>query len=513
MSKPLRVLIVEDSENDALLVMAALKKGGYKADAERVETADAMRAALSERTWDLILCDYKLPRFNGMDALALYQEAGFDIPFIIVSGNIGEETAVAAMKAGAHDYIMKDRLGRLTAAVERELKEAQSRSERRQAEAALRESEEQLAKYHSQMSIIFNSLDALVYVADIDSYELLFVNEYGRRYWGDNVGGRCWETIQEGQDGPCPFCTNHRLLNPDGSSSGMYNWEFQNTKNKRWYDCRDCSVKWIDGRMVRLEIATDITKRKQAENDLLRAMQQLQETRDLLIQSEREAVVGRLAGDVAHAILNPVSIMSSRLQFMEAETLTDQARENVTICRGQLQRVTKIIQDLQQSAVSLSKPHVTGDLREVIAVSLKAAENRIMENQIQIVYQPSPTSIPVKMDRDKMAEMMVHLILNACDAMMNTDERRLIIQFQYPVATDKATSVLLIVADTGSGIPAGYRSRVFDPFFTTKDPGKGIGLGLSVCKNIVSEHEGTIHAETNDFGGASFTVSLPLSDA
>ncbi len=103
MSKPLRVLMVEDSEDDALLMMRTLKKGGYEPEYEQVETAKAMRTALQEKTWDVILCDYQMPQFNGMDALALYKETDLDTPFIIVSGTIGEETAVGAMKAGAHD--------------------------------------------------------------------------------------------------------------------------------------------------------------------------------------------------------------------------------------------------------------------------------------------------------------------------------------------------------------------------------------------------------------------------
>jgi len=145
MSIRLRVLIVEDSENDALLVVRHLRKGGYEPEYERVETADAMRKALAERTWDLILCDYSLPGFSGLAAIALVKETGIDLPFILVSGAIGEEVAVTAMKAGANDYVMKDNLARLVAAIERELKEAESRTRRREAEESLRNSERLLA--------------------------------------------------------------------------------------------------------------------------------------------------------------------------------------------------------------------------------------------------------------------------------------------------------------------------------------------------------------------------------
>ena len=144
MTRPIRVLMVEDSEDDALLVLRELRKGGFAPEWERVQTAADMRKALTEKTWDVILCDYKMPRFDGLAALRLMKETGLDLPFIVVSGTIGEETAVASMKAGAHDYIMKGNLLRLVPAVERELKEAESRAQRRQVEAAYQRSEQLL---------------------------------------------------------------------------------------------------------------------------------------------------------------------------------------------------------------------------------------------------------------------------------------------------------------------------------------------------------------------------------
>jgi PAS domain S-box-containing protein len=142
MGKPLRVLIVEDSEDDVLLTVLALKKGGYDPVFARVEDAGAMRKALEEKKWDVILCDYKMPQFNGLAAIALLKETAIDIPLIIVSGAIGEETAVECMRLGAHDYIMKGNLPRLVPAVERELKEAAIRREVKLASEELRKSEE-----------------------------------------------------------------------------------------------------------------------------------------------------------------------------------------------------------------------------------------------------------------------------------------------------------------------------------------------------------------------------------
>jgi signal transduction histidine kinase len=142
--RPLRVLLVEDSEPDARLLERALERGGFAVTTRRVDTAESMESALQERVWDLILCDHAMPRFSAPEALNLLKQHRLDVPFIIVSGYIEEETAVAAMKAGAHDYIMKDRLARLVPAVERELRDAEVRRAREKFEADLRKAHEEL---------------------------------------------------------------------------------------------------------------------------------------------------------------------------------------------------------------------------------------------------------------------------------------------------------------------------------------------------------------------------------
>jgi len=169
MGQPLRVLIVEDCENDALLVERALARGGYSPEVARVETAEDMEAALDAREWDVILSDYALPYFNAPDALRLVQTRELDVPFIMVSGAVSGRTAVAIMRLGARDYIMKDNLTRLVPAVRRELREAQQRRQRRRAEEALRESEE---NYRA----IFDAANDAIFVHDIQTGEILDVN-------------------------------------------------------------------------------------------------------------------------------------------------------------------------------------------------------------------------------------------------------------------------------------------------------------------------------------------------
>src|SRR5712692_8706213 len=141
MGIPLRVLLVEDSEYDAALLLLELRRGGYDPECERVETVEEMKAALARQPWDLVISDYSLPRFSAPAAFARLQESGLDLPFIIVSGAIGEDIAVQAMKAGAHDYIMKGNLTRLNPAIAREVREAEVRRERKQLEEQFRQSQ------------------------------------------------------------------------------------------------------------------------------------------------------------------------------------------------------------------------------------------------------------------------------------------------------------------------------------------------------------------------------------
>jgi signal transduction histidine kinase len=151
MKRQLRVLLIEDCETDALLICHELERGGYDVTLRRVQSAKALRAALDKEKWDLFVSDYRLPQFSGLDALKIIQQKGFDQPFILVSGYIGEETAVAAMKAGAHDYLMKDNLARLAPAVERELKEAEVRRARAQAQLDLEKSNLELAQAREEL--------------------------------------------------------------------------------------------------------------------------------------------------------------------------------------------------------------------------------------------------------------------------------------------------------------------------------------------------------------------------
>jgi len=177
MGKSLSILIIEDSESDMELIIRQFQKANYDITYEWVETAEQMRAALEKLSWDLIIADYTLPEFNAPSALAILHKSGLDIPFVVVSGTIGEETAVQIMKAGAHDYIMKDNMSRLVPAIERELKEATSRIQGKQAEEALRESEALFRK-------LFEDHAAVKLIVDPDTGNIIDANESATLFYG-----------------------------------------------------------------------------------------------------------------------------------------------------------------------------------------------------------------------------------------------------------------------------------------------------------------------------------------
>ena len=189
MTKPLRILIVEDAEDDMFLLVRELRRAGYEPVYARVETAADMKAALEQRQWDVIISDYLMPRFSGLGALAVLKETGLDLPFIIVSGNIGEDIAVNAMKAGAHDYIIKGNLARLIPAVERELREAENRRDREHAEDQLKESRQRLFLTLENMSEGFFTLDS--------EWRFSYVNAEATKLWGKNRAELLARTIWE----------------------------------------------------------------------------------------------------------------------------------------------------------------------------------------------------------------------------------------------------------------------------------------------------------------------------
>ncbi|HEX9020615.1 MAG TPA: PAS domain S-box protein [Nitrospirota bacterium] len=235
MSKPLNILLVEDSEDDALLIIREMRRGGYEPLHERVETAEAMAEAFGRKQWDLVISDYLMPKFSGLQALELYKKAGQDVPFIIVSGNIGEDIAVGAMKAGAHDYIVKGSLGRLVPAVERELRDVRARSARKQAEAALRKQSLLLEAFfrHTITPLVF--LDrSFNFIRVNDAYARSCgrqVSDFeGRNHFVDYPSDELKEEFERAVETKQPYCITARpFAFPDHPEWGVSYWDLNVT--------------------------------------------------------------------------------------------------------------------------------------------------------------------------------------------------------------------------------------------------------------------------------------------
>ncbi len=263
MAKPLRVLIVEDAPDDAELLLLELRRGGYDPVAERVETPAAMQAALEGGPWDVILSDNSLPQFSAEAALRVLWELGLDIPFIVVSGSIDEDAAVALMKAGAHDYLFKGKLARLGPAVERELREAEERRKRRQADQALR----------AQQAFLKQVIDAdpnLVFVKDWDG-KFTLVNKAVADVYGTTVDGLLGKTDADFnrdnvevehflRDDREVMANLRRRLIPEEPVTNP------STGQTRWFQTVKVPLISSDGKARHvLGVATDITERKRME--------------------------------------------------------------------------------------------------------------------------------------------------------------------------------------------------------------------------------------------------------
>jgi PAS domain S-box-containing protein len=267
MNKPLHCLIVEDSENDALLVVRQLRSGGYDVTWERVETAEAMSAALGRQPWDVVFADYQMPRFSGLAALELLKASGKGLPFIIVSGTIGEDLAVAAMRAGAHDYLMKDKLARLVPAMERELREAVEWRAHQRAEVALQESEQKYRELveHANSIILRWTRDG----------RITFLNEFGQKFFGyteaEILGRHVIGTIVPASDSTSRDLRS--LMDQIGAHAEAFaqsiNENMRRNGERVWVAWTNKLVLDEQGQAKEiLSIGSDITERKQAEEAL-----------------------------------------------------------------------------------------------------------------------------------------------------------------------------------------------------------------------------------------------------
>jgi PAS domain S-box-containing protein len=368
-------------------------------------------------------------------------------------------------------------------------------SDRKQAEAALLLSENSLRE-------ILNSLNGLVYVADMKTYETLFVNKFGKDIWGDFTGKTCWQNLQSGQKGPCSFCTNDRLLQPDGTPTGVYGWEFQNTITGKWYECRDSAIRWPDGRTVRMEIATDISAHKQADEKI----------RSMLAEKEL------LLKEVHHRVKNNMMVISSLLQI-QAQRVNDQ--KTIMILQESQNRIHAMMTIYEKLYRATDLTHIgLADYFSELTKSLFAAYN-IRPGMIEL--ETAISAIELDIDRTIPCGLIINeLVSNTLKYAFPGDRKgRIRIEFGEITADGRGTACrapneetdvqhekgtarcaptyALTVANDGVPLPAGF------------DSSKSSGFGLQLVIMLAGQLGGKLQAHSREW--TEFRIVFPMNPA
>jgi PAS domain S-box-containing protein len=504
MSAPIRVLIVEDSASDAALEVRMLEAADHRVTYAVVEDAAAMKAALAEQVFDIVLADVRLPQFDALGALSVLEASGRDIPLIVVSGSIGDETAVELMRAGANDYVPKERLPRLAFAVERALVDAEDRRKRKQAQEALR-----LARFSidhasdytfwidSEGRYIDASESALVRLG-YSRYELLTMSIFditvglSPEEWPDR-----WRTLRD--QGSFTFEKQYRT-----STGELFPAEISST------------VFESEGLGCCLAIVRDITTRKQAEEQRLALEHQVQ-------HSQKLESLGVLAGGIAHDFNNILTSILGNAELILTELspfapirgnlleITAASRRAAALCRQMLAysgRGQFVIEPIDLGAL-------VEEMLDLLksAISKHAVLNLRLQEKLPLLEG----------DPSQLGQVVLNLVINASEAIgehdgvisVSTGTRECSAEYlRKSYAHEDSTPGLYLaleVSDTGSGMDTETQARLFEPFFTTKLTGRG--LGLSAVLGIVRGHKGALALESKLGRGTTFTVLLPASKA
>ena len=500
--KSLRVLFVEDSPVDAELSLRELHKVGFDVSADIVQTPEEFAECLLSKSYDIVLSDQNLPNWTGMDALESLRQQEKDIPFILVTGSMGDEAAVDCIKKGASDYVLKDRLARLPVAVRRALEESTLRQERLQAAETIRQSAE---KYRD----LFENANDFIYTHDTEGI-LTSMNRAGERLLGYQREELLGKNFIE-------------ILGPENSE------QFREVVTRKLagedvppYE-RQVTTK--DGRRVTLEIsnrvirdpignpvaiqgtARDVTERKQLELQLT--------------QSQKMEAIGRLAGGVAHDFNNHLGVILGY-----SERLLDRLGPD-----DRLRKSAAMIKEAAQRSASLTRQLLAFSRRQVIEPRVLDLNDSITEigkmlkpllgEDVELVLTLDPALGKVKVDPAQIDQVIMNLAVNARDAMpqggrliLETANAELDKAYALQHATVQPGSyVMLGVCDTGSGIDRETQAHIFEPFFTTKEKGKGTGLGLAMVYGIVKQSKGFIWVYSEPGQGTTFKIYLPRVEA
>jgi PAS domain S-box-containing protein len=503
MRSSLRILLLEDDPRDAELIQELLEAENFVCEITRVQTRAEFLIALEHDEIDLILADYKLPSFDGGSALKLASSARPDVPFIFVSGTIGEELAIEALKMGATDYVLKTGLSRLAPSVLRAMREAEGRAERNKTAEALRRSEAYLAEAQRLShtgSFGWNVLSGELYWSD-ETYRI-FEYETVTRPTLQMAIDRCHpddrmslqQVLERAAMERNDFTVEHRLMMPDGS------------------------VKYIRA-VARLSIGEDppswayvgavidITERKRAEGE----HERLRQLEADLAHMNRLTTMGELTASIAHEINQPLAAIVTQseaaLRFLNRdEPDLDEARDSLSSIMEDGMRAGEVIRGVRALARK-SGPQLTRlDIDDVIGQVLAIARGELLRHNVVLCTELASGGRLVLGDRVQLQQVLLNLIMNGIEATTGVTERTRELSVSSTLA--EQTSVLVSIKDTGTGLDPAVAERMFQPFFTTKSD--GLGMGLAICRSIVEAHGGRLWVSPRAPHGANVRFTVPL---
>ncbi len=506
MSLPLQVLILEDRPDDADLMVEELRRAGFDPQWQRVYTEEDFRIGLQPQL-DLVLADYVMPAFDAPRALAIMKQQHLHIPFIIVTGSVGEEKAVECMKQGATDYLLKDRLTRLGPAVKQALEQNRLRTEKQQAEEALREAE---SFFHSTVDALLAQIAILDETGtilalnktwrDLNTFNVLAPKHAEE---GNNYLAICESLCLAGVEQATVLAEGIRAVISGRRNYFVLEFPCSATEPANWFMTR--VTRFPDDHRSRVVIShVDITVTKRLEAQLR--------------QAHKIEAIARLASGVAHDFNNLLTVIGgySDLIALEHPDPASPLHSHTEGIKKAVEQATSLTRQLLAfSRQQALQPQVLS--LNMVVTEMEKMLHRLLGDHIQMISILDPALRFVKVDRTQMEQVLMNLALNARDAM--AEGGRLTIRTsnvdldqEFVAAHPDAHPgpyVLLNVCDNGRGMDEATRAHVFEPFFTTKEPQKGTGLGLAMVHGIIRQSNGHITVASEVGQGTSFNIYLP----